>query len=297
MQPILPALLLFMLNTASIAPAAATPASPPGRFLNVDGHQVHLLCAGRGAPAVILEAGLGGSSFDWSEVLPAVSQFTQVCAYDRAGYGYSELGHPPRTGERIAAELHELMLQAEIPAPYVLVGHSFGGYVVRLFASQHPDEIAGMVLVDASHEDQFERFEAAGLPLRRMNPTMMTSGVSLPASMPEAVRNQALPLSESANAIVTLQNETAYFQRSAQQVRTAAPGRRIPVTVLTRGRRVWPATEQGERLERTWEELQRDLFLRIGSRQVVARESGHYIQFDQPEMVVDAIANIVDQAR
>ena len=131
---------------------AATP--PPGHLVDIGGYRLHLWCTGDGAPAVILDTGLGGSSADWGFVQPDVARFTRVCSYDRAGMGYSDPGPSPRTARRIASELAELLVRSGIGGPVVLVGASIAGFDVRVFASDHPERAAGLVLVDASHEDQ-----------------------------------------------------------------------------------------------------------------------------------------------
>src|SRR5262245_26092278 len=130
---------------------AATP--PPGRLVDIGGYRLHLWCTGDGAPAVILEAGLGGTSAGWGFVQPEVARFTRVCSYDRAGMGYSDPGPSPRTARRIANELAELLARSRITGPVVLVGESIAGFNVRVFASDHPEWATGLVLVDASHED------------------------------------------------------------------------------------------------------------------------------------------------
>ena len=131
---------------------ASTP--PPGHLVDIGGYRLHLWCTGDGAPAVILDTGLGGMSAGWGFVQPDVARFTRVCSYDRAGLGYSDPGPSPRTARRIASELAELLGRGGIGGPVVLVGASSGGFNVRVFASDHPNRVAGLVLVDASHEDQ-----------------------------------------------------------------------------------------------------------------------------------------------
>src|SRR6266480_3492220 len=131
---------------------ALTP--PPGQLVDIGGYRLHLWCTGDGAPAVILDTGLGGSSAGWGFVQPEVARFTRVCSYDRAGMGYSDPGPSPRTARRIANELAELLVRSAISGPVVLVGASIAGFDVRVFASDHPERAAGLVLVDASHEDQ-----------------------------------------------------------------------------------------------------------------------------------------------
>src|SRR5262245_10874572 len=133
--------------------AAGEGASAGERKVDVGGYRLNLRCSGRGAPVVVLDAGAGEKLQTWDWVAPEVKKFTRVCAYDRAGLGKSDAGPEPRTSERIVAELDALLRRAEVPGPYVLVGHSFGGLNVRLFASLHPEETAGLVLVDATPED------------------------------------------------------------------------------------------------------------------------------------------------
>ncbi|HVH30093.1 MAG TPA: alpha/beta hydrolase [bacterium] len=164
----------FALFLSSV-PAAAYPQtvaqhapSPPGVLINVASHHLHLYCTGRGTPTVLLEAGAGDFSFDWSLVQPSIASVTRVCSYDRAGYAWSEPGPSPRTIRQIAAELRALLTNAHEPPPYVLVGHSLGGLYVRLYAVTHPAEVAGLVLIEATHED---------------NPIMLNGQVRLLRSM------------------------------------------------------------------------------------------------------------------
>jgi len=130
---------------------------PPGEMVDVGGYRLHINCVGQGSPTVILESGLGNMSADWANVQPEVAETTRVCAYDRAGTGWSEPGPEPRDPQQIARELHTLLGNAGIDGPYVLVGQSFGGLYVRMFAARYPKEVAGMALVDASHPDMWTR--------------------------------------------------------------------------------------------------------------------------------------------
>ena len=150
---------------------AATP--PPGHLVDIGGYRLHLWCTGNGAPAVILDTGLGGSSAGWGFVQPDVARFTRVCSYDRAGMGYSDPGPSPRTARRIASELAELLDRSGIGDPLVLVGASSGGFNVRVFASDHSKRVAGLVLVDASHEDDAHEVP----PMARFVPLLSTLGV------------------------------------------------------------------------------------------------------------------------
>ncbi|MBN1967592.1 MAG: alpha/beta hydrolase [Anaerolineae bacterium] len=156
-------LLILVLSVLGFVYEAAAEASdrqaylPPGQLFDVDGHQMHIVCTGEGSPTVILEAAGGHFSTSWSWVQAEVEQTTRVCAYDRAGYGWSDPGPEPRDAQRIVSELHVLLGLAGVEPPYVMVGHSVGGLYVRVFDAQYPGEVAGMVLVDATHPDTWER--------------------------------------------------------------------------------------------------------------------------------------------
>ena len=122
----------------------------PGQLVDVGGHRLHLHCTGSGSPTVVLEPGLGGASSDLGWVQPAVARDSRVCVYDRAGRGWSDAAEGPQDAARIAAELHTLLEKAEVPGPYVLVGHSFGGLYVQTFAANYPGQVAGLVLLDST---------------------------------------------------------------------------------------------------------------------------------------------------
>jgi pimeloyl-ACP methyl ester carboxylesterase len=132
----------------------------PGERINVGGYKLHITCLGAGSPTVILLHGNGGSALDWYGVQPAIARTTRACAYDRAGSGWSDAGPGAQDARHGVAELHTLLANAGIPGPYVLVGHSFGGLYSRLYAAQYPDQVAGMVLLDATHPDQWTRTPA-----------------------------------------------------------------------------------------------------------------------------------------
>jgi pimeloyl-ACP methyl ester carboxylesterase len=132
---------------------------PPGQFVDLDGRRIHLQVMGQetGLPAVILEAGIGSFSSNWAWVQAELAASTRVVAYDRAGLGWSDSAGEPQDARQSAADLHAALQKAGIPGPYVVAGHSYGGLVVRAFADLYPQEVAGMVLVDASHPDQWAR--------------------------------------------------------------------------------------------------------------------------------------------
>src|SRR5438093_1561324 len=201
---------------------AANP--PPGRLVDVGGHRLHILCTGAGSPAVVLESGLGGSSADWGFVQPGVAAFTRVCSYDRAGMGYSDPGPSPRTARRIARELAELLDRSGIARPVVLVGAYSGGFTVRIFASEYGERAAGLVLVDASHEDQTHDVPqiAPFVPLLSSVGVLRLLGVSFggnPDSLPPSVREFARATRFRAAGYQAAANEIMHMRESAAEAR------------------------------------------------------------------------------
>jgi pimeloyl-ACP methyl ester carboxylesterase len=155
--PMIATLLVFAIGGSLATVSAAAASSPPsatGRMIDVGGHRLYIECTGSGGPAVILQAGLGASSSSWAGIAPAVAAATTVCTYDRAGHGRSDEAGP-QDGIALATDLHTLLERAGVPGPYILVGHSSGGPYVRVFAANYPDEVAGMVLLDAQPADAF----------------------------------------------------------------------------------------------------------------------------------------------
>jgi pimeloyl-ACP methyl ester carboxylesterase len=149
---------------------------PPGQLVDVGGYRLHIQCAGKGSPTVVLDTGLGSTALYWGKVAPEIARDTRVCTYDRAGYGWSDPGPEPRSSEQIVKELHTLLKNAGEPGPFILVGWSFGGFTARLYPRLYPGEVAGVVLVDSAHEEQFVRYvptvvngiKKAGLNLERL---------------------------------------------------------------------------------------------------------------------------------
>jgi pimeloyl-ACP methyl ester carboxylesterase len=159
--PVIATLLVFAIGggIATVSAATAVARAGAGKMIDVGGHRLYIECTGSGGPAVILQAGLGASSSSWASIAPAVAAMTTVCTYDRAGHGRSDEAGS-QDGIALATDLHTLLERAGVPGPYVLVGHSSGGPYVRVFAAQYPDEVAGMVLLDAQPADAFTALPA-----------------------------------------------------------------------------------------------------------------------------------------
>jgi pimeloyl-ACP methyl ester carboxylesterase len=278
----------------------------PGEMVDVGDYSMHLYCTGEGgAPTVVMDSGLGGTVLDWQLVQPEVAQFARVCTYDRAGMGWSEPGAQPRTSQQIVEELHALLGNAGVQGPYVLVGHSFGGTNVQLYASQYPNEVAGMVLVDSATEDEMLvtlTEELRGSPV--WNKILATIGVTrLPYTL-GGETDQRTAISTHAKDIYEVSDERTSWEESFEQ-RRASPlslGDK-PLIVLTAGAFQVPPDagipqEQKDSFLEARSEFQADLPLHSqNSEQIIAEDSGHYIHWEQPDLVIDAIRRVVEAAR
>lgn len=285
---------------------------PLGRLVDVGGYRLHLYCVGEGTPTVVLDAGLGGGVLDWSTVQPEVSKFARVCAYDRAGMAWSDSGVRPRTSRQVVTELHALLGNAGERAPYVLVGHSIAGIHVQLYAGQYPDEVAGVVLVDSSHEDQLSRKGMTQIPsfypllIKAVSPfgvVRLMNLVGTPSpNMPPEVEAKRVAIYSHTRSMYSYADEISAIAASMEQLR-AAPMRLgdKPLVVLTSGMKEANhagSPERADQAEQAWAELQADLARRSSSgRQIIAEKSGHYIQFDQPDLVIDSIRQVVEAIR
>ena len=298
--------LVFCLMPVTSAPAGVNApqlVSQPGTLVDVGTHRLHIFCVGTGQPTVVIDSGLGGNSLEWINVQRSVAPNARICSYDRAGYGWSEPGPRPRTSSRIVDELFALLKGADIAGPYVLVGHSFGGYTMQLFANRYPTETAGLVLVDSSHPEQFERFLAPPIkvnlaPSGRNRIMMLSPSPPLPENLPDEVKPLVRALNLRGETRAAMRDELLDFRLSAQQVREASVLPNVPLVVLTRGKRVWPQSERGQHMERLWTQLQVELAGRAQRvTHIVAKGSGHHIHLDQPELVADSVNMIIDLVR
>jgi pimeloyl-ACP methyl ester carboxylesterase len=281
----------------------------------------------------VLESGFLGFSFDWSLVQPAVARFTRACSYDRAGHAWSDLGPRPRTMRQITYELHTALANLGVKPPYVLVGHSLGGLLVRTFSSQYQKDVVGMVLVDSAHEDAQRNFKGKILRIREMSqgraiPPIQTSiaGADKTLTAEErqriegALKRGGPPQIEAPYDRLAPEIQQVWLWAMAQPERYEASKepyaeeefaemysarrrreyqlRNIPLIVLTRGRNELPDTEAGRQLHEEEKKLQVDLIhLSRNSKQIIAERSGHHIQLDEPGLVIGAIREVVDAAR
>lgn len=313
------AVVLALTSTTLVAGAVAKARlkadhPPIGQMVDIGGYRMHVVCQGSGSPTVILEAGAGGFDLHWTRVQPEVAKTARVCSYDRAGYGWSDRSPKPRTAEVMAEELATLLTRANIAGPYVLVGHSLGGPIIRQFAVAHPEEVVGMVLVDSAHEKQFAYIpepirasqSSAMRPLRLMKAAagagllaLRPSILALPLPGDTAPTAQALVASGSKH-LATMLDETVAAGESTSLVHMLGD---IPLVVLRHGRSdlpvrgaVTPAVV--EEYETTWVHLQTELAaLSPQGKLVVAERSGHDIHLEQPELVIGAIHEVLAAAQ
>ena len=295
--------------------------APPGELVDIGDYRLHLHCLGSGGPTVVLESGAGGIWLDWDLVQDSIAQVTKACSYDRAGFGWSDGANQPQAPERVASDLRVLLERAGVETPYVLVGHSVGGIYVRSFANQFTLDVVGMVLVESSHENQGTRMPAemaevdAGLMrLLGICRAVAPFGIMRLLNVAESFTS-GLPFpDEKKQAYVATMNRTGYCRSltdeyAAADDATRQPGRPttlgdLPLAVITAGPRqptdgaVAEVSEVQARADSTWRVLQAELFgLSTNAVHVIADESGHYVQFDQPEVVIDAIRQIVTSIR
>jgi pimeloyl-ACP methyl ester carboxylesterase len=288
----------------------------PGQMVDVGGYKLHLHCQGTGSPTILLEAGQGESSLTWATLQPELAKSTRVCAYDRAGYGWSERSPLPRTVTSMVDELHTLLQRAEIAGPYLLVGHSVGGLNMRLFAQRYPQTVTGMVLLDPAHEAMLARLPAdwqayllaQNRSARRMLQVMaLLSATGLSAFAPALIQADAR-LPEAAQRTVqalqamddryfaTLAAELADSVMSLEQMHQAAVTDLgdIPLVVIEAGKAAAAAQPAALSPFTPVYNLHEELAAQSSQgKVVVAQQSDHYVHHDEPELVRNAIQDVL----
>jgi pimeloyl-ACP methyl ester carboxylesterase len=328
----LSAILLIAVSAAAQTPSTPPPLPPPGRLVDVGGWKLHLNCTGEAHPAqptVVLESGVGDFSVEWSLVQPKVAAFARVCSYDRAGDGWSELGPHPRTFHQVAYELHTLLDNAGIKPPFVLVGHSYGGCLVRQYQAMYPSEVSGLVLVEAGIDNPWriapdgKLVHAAELATGRPVPEVKKSGPLRVSELgpnllkrmmagtdelskhandpprdllpPDAQRMRTWTLAQLGHVAAGVNpfeiEEMAALHRDRLKSDHALGD--LSLVVLTRG----IPDETGPNAKSLEEDHRRDYeTLASMSRKgklIVAEHSGHHIQLQEPELVVASIRDVL----
>ena len=301
--------------------SVSTPPVPPGRLVKLESRRIHINCTGKGGPVVILLHGSGAYSFDWALVQPEVAKLTRVCSYDRAGHAWSDLAPTAQTYSEMAEDLHQLLKSAGEKTPVVLVGHSGGGGLVRVFAAQYEKEVAGAVLVETGGPDNLNiingkliRITADTLPPEPSSYTWPGTRPPNPEAKVEAPYDK-LPGEAQTFRLWSEREGKTPASRSSIDVRSEdelreAQGRGIalfgqkPLVVLYRSKDGYH-TIKGIITADQVLELRRDRLRSIAALQklssnsigIVAEKSGHDIHLDQPSLVIEATRKVIESIR
>jgi pimeloyl-ACP methyl ester carboxylesterase len=300
---------------------------PPGELIDVEGQRLHLVCAGAGRPTVLFEAGIAASSLSWTRVMPEVAAFTHACAYDRAGLGWSEPSRTTRTVDRMVAELRGVLAHSVSSGPAVLVGHSFGAFLILVYAARYPADVAGLVLVDPPTEWQHLSGQRAqllrrGVQASHIGRALARAGVVraclalLTGGAPGVPRNFVRVLGP--RALRTLEHLVGEVRKLPPEIHpvvqalwcdpkcfrgmaehlgamgvmgdaAAAVGSLtdMPLVIVSGGDQPEEHIVQHRALAR----------LSSRGRHIVAAKSGHWIHLDEPAIVIDAVREMIEQTR
>ena len=293
---------------------------PPAQMIDIGGYRLHMHVEGSGGPTVVLDAGAGGLGLSWELVRPALAKVTRVVVYDRAGLGWSDPSPYPRDAYTMAVELHTMLKNANIPGPYLLAGHSLGGVVARQFAAKYPGEVAGLVMVDSAHEQQIRHFPE---PIVKMidsmkgmmgimrwmskfgvfalRPGLISIGDNGKLSEELSAQMRAVMAASESHAGALIAETVQVYSAQTQPVSSLGD---LPLTVISHGQldaNAVPASlgqQVREDYERAWQELQGELTsLSTRGRRIVAEGSGHNILYDQPEIVIESILDLIRFSR
>jgi pimeloyl-ACP methyl ester carboxylesterase len=300
---------------------------PPGVLRDVGGHRLHVVCGGAGGPGVLFESGIAASSVSWALVLPEIAKFTTTCAYDRAGFAFSDVSSSPRTFGRILEDLSGVLAHAGMRHPCVLVGHSFGSLIVRGYAARHPDNVAGIVMIDPPTEwtdpgpERVRMLRGArglstiGAWLAQMGVvraglTLLTSGrpgaprqfVRLfgptAARTVERLVGEVRKLPADIHPVVqalwcdpkcfrAMAEHLLVLQREGAAIAAMTPPPQIPLVVISGGHQT-PETVDAQK---------KFADASLEGRHVIADKSGHWVPFDQPELIVAVVRDLVGLLR
>lgn len=290
----------------------------PGQFVSAGGHRLHVQRTGAG-PTVVFDAGAGGTGLDWDLVRRASEAFATTVAYDRAGLGWSDRGPKPRTLQVHVTELRSALQLLDADPPYVFVGHSYGALVGRAYAYEHADEVAGLVLVDAAHEDQYsyypEEYVRRGREMARSMRLMgIVSGAIIGSGLPalfagripdpvadrlpsDVARDRRALAVVSPKHMRTVTDEFVALDDSLSYLRRIRrPLGHLPVVVITHGIPVTEGVPQHLQtdVENAWQKMQADLAsISTNASLIVAEGSGHNVPVEQPQTIVDAIRDVL----
>jgi pimeloyl-ACP methyl ester carboxylesterase len=305
-----------------------TAIAPPGRLVDVGGVRLHIHCSGDGSPSIVLDAALGGSSLSWSLVQPELAKVSRVCSYDRAGFGWSEAGPMPRTAGRIADELRTLLERGGVPPPYLLVGHSFGGLVTLIFAKRFCRDTAGLVLVDPAHAEDWvkpapkEQVQIArGVRLCRYGAITARLGLArLVAALvglgqltlarglvivtsrgalsrqDEAILAPVWKLPPEVRPVLTqFWTKPQFFEALGSQIGSICVSASQVMEATSNGFGDLPLITISSTNPGDYRLRQQDAMAKLSTRgrHIMASNSGHWVPLDQPQVVVDAVKEVL----
>jgi pimeloyl-ACP methyl ester carboxylesterase len=297
---------------------------PIGQMVDIGGRKLHIHCTGRGAPTVVIENGGAAFSFDWELVQPEVERFTRICTYDRAGYAWSDVGPEFDTFDQSVQDLHILLTKAGIAGPYVMVGHSFGGLLVRFYQARYPNDVVGMVLVDSSQEESFQQVGAKVVRIPELTADQFKALIDVgkanrpknsePDLVPETIfppydklptQFQTLHLWALRRVLPLVKTWGLNLQYDLSRLHQARTGNphplgKMPLVVLTASDSNFAQVPgmTADQVRQDHLRLQDDLAtLSTNSRHVMVAGSGHEIYLYKPAVVVQSISAVVISVR
>jgi pimeloyl-ACP methyl ester carboxylesterase len=285
---------------------------PPGAFYSINGHRMHMNCTGSGSPAIILESGLGNDALIWGGVQPELAKTTRVCSYDRAGFGWSDALPAPRDADHIAGELHELLLQAKVTGPIVLMGHSIAGIYIRDYATRYPADLVGIVFVDASSplQDENHAMKAMSAKGPPQWASVLLQRSALIAGLPRLIGmcSQRMPRFETHASQMQAEDlcqlrvgamaaEADSFNRSGKETVHTGPYGALPILIFSQDTAKMHNGMSTD-LANAWNKMQEDLKkLSTHSRRIIAIGSSHYVQIDSSLLIEREVSLFIEQLR
>jgi pimeloyl-ACP methyl ester carboxylesterase len=324
-------LMLVLLATGAIYQAIASARDektykPVDQMVDVDGVQMRLDCRGSGSPTVVLEAGGQSPSFVWVRIQDEVAKFTRVCSYDRAGYGWSDSIHETLYPKKVADMLHTLLKNGGEMPPYLMVGHSFGGVYIRTFTAEYPDEVVGMVLVDSSHDNQNELTPPALAQSPKYAQIKKGAVTSLrliqfaePIGLLRAIKfldagvaSYSLPGQETGSVLAQMYRTGFMWAYSRETIMmmnySSQPAKLGDLPLIVLSRKIdaedmvvqIPPTLQSTELAQQMAEVANGMQAELAAlstrgKWIIVEDSGHFIQLDKPQVVIDAIRDVFEQ--
>jgi len=291
---------------------------PPGDFVEVDGQKIHVNSTGENDVNVVILTGSGSFSADWMKIQKEVSNFARVITYDRPGYGWSSEHKTSRTSDQVVKELDSILSAKNVKGPIILVGHSLGGLYAQYYQDKHPDQVSGMILVDSRPPEfsnilplvskEMDKMASSqtnmGMLLSRIGVVRLLTNSMTPDYVPEEIRDIRNAIGYQSKVFKAMEDEAKYIQDLESKVSDLPPIGDLPLTVISHGKEVFfldpddldgEVKNEAEQVPQVWNELQEKTANRSSnSSLLIAKNSGHDIMLEEPEIVVESIRNMVE---